>query len=186
MCIEYKLQKLNELGAGEIEHINGSLIDHLKGTKKLLESWSASRVLQDAGLYHAAYGTDGFNQSLLSPEERVKIAEIIGAEAEEIVYLYCACERESFWPQVGREPNPEFKNRFTGELSRLNEDQIRNFCELTVANELEIARDNPSFLKEHGPALSYIFSNMRPYLTEQAYSMVEAVLGRNTPLAVEL
>ena len=180
MCIEDKLQKLNELGAGEIEHINGSLIAHLKGTKKLLESWSASRVLQDAGLYHAAYGTAGFNQSLLSPEQRVKIAEIIGAEAEEIVYLYCACEREDFWPQVGIKQNPEFKNRFTGEVSRLNEDQISNFCELTVANELEIAIDNPSFRKEHGQALYYIFSNMRPYLTEQAYSMVQAVLGGNT------
>lgn len=48
--MEEKFRKLSELGAGDFEHIDGSLIDHLEGTKRLLVSWEASNILQDAGL----------------------------------------------------------------------------------------------------------------------------------------
>lgn len=60
-AMSYKFQVLSELGAGEFEHLDGSLIAHLNGTKDLLLQWGASLELQDAGLYHAAYGTDGFS-----------------------------------------------------------------------------------------------------------------------------
>ena len=73
-----KFQRLAELGADNFEHMDGSLIAHLKGTKTLLESWGASSSLQDAGLYHAVYGTAGFNQKLLSINHREKISTIIG------------------------------------------------------------------------------------------------------------
>ena len=96
-----KFEQLSELGAGDFAHIDGSLLDHLNGTKHLLASWSASETLLDAGLYHAAYGTAGFSESLVSTFQREKITTIIGKEAEAIVYLYCACDRDYFWPQFG-------------------------------------------------------------------------------------
>ena len=65
-----KFRKLKELGAAEFEHLGGPLINHLEGTKQLLQDWSAHQVLQDAGLYHAAYGTAGFNESLVSTSRR--------------------------------------------------------------------------------------------------------------------
>jgi hypothetical protein len=80
-----KFKQLTKLGAADFAHINGSLIDHLKGTKDLLSSWSASQVLQDAALYHAAYGTAGFEEQMVAANQREKIAKIIGSQAEEIV-----------------------------------------------------------------------------------------------------
>ena len=176
--MEYKLQKLYELGVDGIEHLDGSFIDHLKGTKKNLKSWKASKILQDAGLYHAVYGTSGFNESLVSPQQREKISEVIGKEAEEIVYLYCACDREDFWSQIGTIENPKFRNRFTGKTSQLTKIQLCNFCELTVANELEIAIDNPAFIAEYGENLSIVFNNMKSFLTNEAYAEMLLIIGK--------
>lgn len=43
--MDTKFKQLSELGAGDFAHINGNLIDHLRGTEDLLYSWSASKVL---------------------------------------------------------------------------------------------------------------------------------------------
>ena len=92
-----KFQTLAKLGAGDFEHLDSSLIEHLKGTKDLLQQWDATIELQDVGLYHAAYGTAGFSQNLVSTDQRSKIAAVIGEPAEEIVYQYCACDRKAFF-----------------------------------------------------------------------------------------
>ncbi len=143
----------------------------------LLKAWSASTVLQNAGLYHASYGTAGFDERLVSTEQRGKIANIIGEDAEEIVYNYCACDRDYYWPQIGIKDIPEFKNRFTGEVYCLPENQLQLFCELTVANELEIAADNSNFVIKYGVELYSVFSNMHSYLTVQAYTEMQKVFG---------
>jgi len=170
-------QKLSKLGAGEFEHIGGSLIDHLKGTHKLLQDWASSSILQNAGLYHAAYGTAGFDENFVSTNHRKDISLIIGNKAEEIVYQYCACSRQDFFSRIGIEPNPQFKNRFTGESYHLEADMLNNFCELTAANEIEIAIGNPSFIKEHGAGLKVLFTKMAPYLSLAAQSKVAEVFG---------
>lgn len=175
--MDYKFKRLSELGAGDFEHIDGVLIDHLIGTRSLLKQWQASAILQDAGLYHAAYGTSGFSKNLVSTDHRDKIASIIGKEAEQIVYLYCACDRDYFWPQFANSSNPEFKNRFTGQVFELNQQQLKEFCELTAANELEIANGNQDFVNKYGRGLYTLFKNMQRYLSSNAILSVEAVLG---------
>ena len=71
-----KFESLAKLDAGEFQHLDGALIDHLKGTQEILQRWGASLELQDAGLYHAAYGTAGFSESLVSTNQRQKIASL--------------------------------------------------------------------------------------------------------------
>jgi len=172
-----KFQALSELGAGDFEHLDGSLIEHLNGTKSLLQRWGASTELQDAGLYHAAYGTAGFSQSLASTDQRGRIGAIIGKSSEEIVYQYCACDRRSFFSQIHQGPNPKFTNRFTGESYYLSDQMLRDFCELTAANEIEIAIDNPDFVKQHGKELGSLFMSMTPYLTLAAQIEATKVYG---------
>ncbi|MEX1033102.1 MAG: DUF6817 domain-containing protein [Cellvibrionaceae bacterium] len=174
-----KFRKLSELGAEEFDHVDGSLADHQKGTKKLLEQWGASVDLQDAGLYHAVYGTAGFAENMVSIEQRRDIADIIGTSAEEIVYQYCACAREEFFAKIGNEPEPEFKNRFTGKSYRLTSGMLKNFCELTAANEIEIAIDNAEFMAQHGADLRQLFTRMAPYLNAAALEKVENVFLDN-------
>nr|WP_017105461.1 MULTISPECIES: hypothetical protein [Vibrio] len=61
-----KFVRLQELGAGDFQHLNGSLEAHLKGTEQVLINWGGSVLLQIAGLFHAAYGTAGFDENMVS------------------------------------------------------------------------------------------------------------------------
>lgn len=175
--MDKKFHKLSELSAADFDHLDGSLIEHLRGTRDLLDKWSASSVLKDAGLYHAAYGTAGFDENLVSTTQRGEISQIIGCEAEEIVYQYCACDRKHFFAQIGVTESPEFRNRFTGEHYQLSPDLMMQFCELTAANETEIAIDNPKFIEDYGQGLSRQFVRMAPYLSEAAKSTTAMVFG---------
>jgi len=51
------------------------------------------------------------------------------------------------------------------------------FCELTAANETEIAMDNPKFIAEHGAGLNKLFIRMAPYLSEAAKAKTAMVFG---------
>ena len=166
-----KFRQLAKLGAADFQHLNGSLIEHLKGTRYLLASWSAPQTLQDAGLYHAAYGTAGFSQQMVSVKQRSRIAAIIGSSAEKIVYQYCACDRDYFWPKLSLENNPYFRNRFNGEIYKLDTQMLKDFCELTVANELEIESKQPGLIT-FGGELHKLFLAMRPLLSPAANNSV--------------
>ena len=163
-----KFQELANLGVGDFEHLDGTLIEHLTNTKALLCQWGASLELQDAGLYHAAYGTAGFDENFISINQREKIAKIIGKDAEEIVYQYCACDRQYFFKQFGNTEKLIFKNRFNNEQYHLSGEMLKSFCELTAANEIEIALGNPKFKSKHGSALNDLFIHMKAYLSDFA------------------
>ncbi len=176
-----KIQKLTELGAGEFEHVDGTLIEHLKGTQELLREWSAKTELQDAGLYHAAYGTAGFGESIVSTEHRSNISDIIGSAAEELVYQYCACDRQKFFAKIGNELDPEFNNRFTNESYHLSPQMLKDICELTAANEIEVSIENPAFIAEHGAELANLFTRMTQYLSLDAQARSEQAFGDSHP-----
>jgi len=172
-----KFEKLSELGAGEFEHLNGSLIKHLNSTYLLLEKWGASQELCDSGLYHAAYGTAGFEAQVVSLSKRSEIAKIIGEAAEEIVYLYCSCDRNFVFNNFSTIASIRFRDRFTEKEFELTHEQAQQFCELTVANELELAIESNDFLKEHGLGLHNLFIKMKPLLSKHANEAVKSVLG---------
>lgn len=172
-----KFEKLSELGAGEFKHLNGSLFKHLNSTYQLLVKWGASQELCDSGLYHAAYGTAGFETQVVLLSQRNDIIKIIGKAAEEIVYLYCSCDREFVFNNFDGNSAIKFRDRFTKAEFELTYEQAQQFCELTVANELELAIDSNEFLKEHGQGLLNLFIKMKPLLSKPANEAVKRVLG---------
>jgi len=172
-----KINKLTELGAGNFDHIDGTLMQHLVGTRDILTSWGASAQLQDAGLFHASYSTAGFRNRLVALDQRQQITDLIGKDAEKIVYEYCACDREVLYPRLGINSDPKFANRFTGEEYYLDPVLLKSFCELTVANEVEIAIGNPGFVQKHGAARHKIYRNMSTLLSEPAKAAIESVFG---------
>lgn len=176
MDIQKNLDVLEALGAG-IDHINGSLIKHLKGTHHLLQCWGANDELCIAGLYHALYGTSGFANHLISHHDRNQAQVILGEKSEKIVYTYCACDRDFFWPQIGIKQDPIFLNRFTNEQYQLTLEELQQFCELTVANELEIAKNNSDFIKKYGLSLNNLFTRMKPYISLPATMYKKSILG---------
>ena len=170
-------QRLLALGAGEFAHVNGSLAAHLHGTEALLRRWGAREVLCLAALYHAVYGTDGITGSLASLGARRRIAELIGGEAEGIVYLYGACARDQFHPRIGSPDEVRFADRYTGTEYPIDEARLRDFCELSVANELELAFGNGAFRAKHRASLRQLFDRMAPHLSEPARTAYRRRLG---------
>ncbi|MFJ3860195.1 DUF6817 domain-containing protein [Streptomyces sp. NPDC090085] len=102
---------LREPGAAELAHPGGTLLSHLERVQDLLGSWGARPALRRAGLCHALYGTDGFGTALLPPDRRAEPAEVIGAEAEAIVYLYASCDRAASYPTLAA-AEPSSRDRF--------------------------------------------------------------------------
>lgn len=175
--MDEKFRRLIELGAGEFEHVDGPLIAHLEGTRCLLKEWHASDVLQEAGLYHAAYGTTAFSHQLFDLSQRKDVAAIIGEQAENIVYHYCACDRESFFAQFGQASSPIFYDRITQSTSVIPDTLVCQLCEITAANETEIATSNPDFLNEHGAELLVLFTRMQDFLSPAAQRKVQHVFA---------
>ena len=62
------------------------LIKHLVGVHDILVANGAPRYVCDAGLFHSIYGTIYFNTQ--STNNREEVRQLIGTEAEELVYLF--------------------------------------------------------------------------------------------------
>lgn len=169
-------EKLKSLGAGDFQHLNGSLIEHLQGTVSILESWSASEALKKAGLFHAAYGTAAFDANMVSLSRRQEIAALIGKEAEALVYLYCSCDRDYVFPQFNISKPIQFKDRFNQNTFTIDSFLLAQFCELTVANELELIYSSEKFKISYGQALRTLFIGMDAYLSPQARAAYQSEL----------
>jgi hypothetical protein len=152
--------RIAALGAGTFPHVNGPLAEHLQRTGQLLRAWGNRDALCLAGLYHAVYGTAGIRGALVGIDERRTIAAWIGNEAERIAYVYGACDRDRFHPRIGTAAQERFVDRFTQTEYAIAEPLLRDFCELTVANELELARQNAAFLRKHAD-LRELFDRMQ-------------------------
>ncbi len=178
--MDARFKALEALNAGDFQHLNGDLASHLKGTVSILKSWGASELLQTAGLFHAAYGTAGFDQNMVSLKQRDSIAKTIGKNEEALVYLYCSCDRGFVFPQFGRQTPIQFKDRFNEKLFPLDYETTKLFCELTVANELELVLTSEAFKKEHGKGLLSLFLGMETYLSSNAIKAFKDALENVT------
>lgn len=170
-------QALQRLGAGEFAHLNGTLAEHLHGTAALLSEWGADAILCRAGLFHAAYGTAGFAQAMAPLSLRPHIAELLGADAERLVYLYCCCDRQVFYPRIGTDKQHRLPDRFTGGELDLDARSLRALCELTAANESQIGAVSQNFRHQYGLALLELFRRMDDLLSTPARHTVEKVFG---------
>ncbi|MFE2039386.1 DUF6817 domain-containing protein [Streptomyces sp. NPDC059477] len=164
---------LRHLGADSLPHPGGTLYAHLDRVHLRLARWQARPALQLAGFCHALYGTDGFAKTLLPLDRRGAIAAAIGAEAEALVYLYASCDRGATYPGL---PEGPFHDRFTGVVRVLPSSRLRDFAELTAANELDIATQDEDFRARYGRELLALFTRMRPLLGEGAWGDCRAVL----------
>lgn len=162
------LRHLQALGADEFVHVNGSLAQHLRGTELLLTRWGGREALCLAGLYHAVYGTDRITGYLADVGQRKAIADVIGAEAEGLAYLYGACARETFHRRIGTPGQWSFANRYTDSEYRITQSQLRDLCEMTVANEVDLALGNARFRTRYGSELMDFFERMRGLASEAA------------------
>lgn len=139
------LALLRDRHADAVEHLSGTLLDHLERTEQLLLAWGSSGALATAGLCHAAYGTDGFAPDLLSLDERALLASAVGPHVEATVYFYASCDRRFLYPRIAAREWDAFRDRFTGKVFSPSMEQLGAFADLTLANEADVAtRDGAS------------------------------------------
>lgn len=156
MSLEIDL--LTAFGVNGRDHVQGELSKHLLATATLLESWGNAHFVCISGLLHAAYGTGGFEEAFLSLADRERLRARVGEQAEALIYFYCACDRAYTYPRIVRGSELPYRDRFTGLVSTPSDFQFRPFCELTLANELEIAGRVNEHWVVHGSGLTRLFS----------------------------
>ena len=89
-----KINFLKNIEANTKSHAGRTLMDHLIGVYNILKNDGAPQYLQDAGLFHSIYGTVIFKHQ--STNNRDAIIELIGEQAEEIVWEFCNLPRERY------------------------------------------------------------------------------------------
>ena len=159
--LEQKMQHLFGFDTANIQHIESDLLTHLRGTAALLAGWGNSIDLCRAGLFHAAYGTGGFPRPLIETARRADVVAIIGAVAEDIVYFYGACDRAYCYRTIVQDDAPRWRDRFTTMIVQPARNQVAEFCELTLANELEIAAKSSAHWSQYGADLRQLFDSSR-------------------------
>ncbi len=86
--ISTKIDFLKQLGSDKVKHKNQSLLEHLIGVRDILKKWGAPEYVQDGGLFHSVYGTTYFKPQMTV--DRDKVRDLIGEQAEEIVFMFCS------------------------------------------------------------------------------------------------
>ncbi|WP_229074732.1 DUF6817 domain-containing protein [Actinoplanes sp. DH11] len=127
---------LRERGADTVKHPGGTLYQHLCRVEEQLGELGHGPAVRAAGLTHAAYGTDGFDLALVFWGSRDELRELVGEEAEELVYRYGSCDRERTWPRLPE--SHEVADRFTGEVTKLDGEELTAFIDLSLVNELDV------------------------------------------------
>jgi hypothetical protein len=170
---------LKSHGADQTPHVNSNLFTHLEGTCELLREWGNAAPLCLAGLCHAVYGTDGFPVAFLDPSQRSELREIVGAEAEAIVYFYASCDRRYLYPQIERGAPVEFRDRFGEAVFVPDGALFRSFLELTFANELELAMTTPGLIDYTRETFGVLFGRCRGLVSEAAFAYFTHLCGES-------
>jgi hypothetical protein len=170
--------------ADRVPHLHGSLLDHLLATEARLRAWGAAEELCLAGLGHATYGTDGFAPHLLPVAERAVLAAAVGPEVEETIYFYAACDRSSLYPQLPLPGPVRYRDRFLDVTYEPSATRLRDFVDLTLANELDVALGHlpspgpsapPPWI---GPLVDQMLDRASPGVRQGARQAVAATTSR--------
>jgi len=86
-------RELTRRRADLVGHGRGSLEGHLASVYEVLRAWQQPERVLLAGLLHSGYSTESFKPRLFGVKERPRVREIIGDEAEHLVFAFCACDR---------------------------------------------------------------------------------------------
>src|SRR5688500_4710344 len=100
--LERRLEFLRKANADGMPHTDGALLDHLLRTRQLLVEWEARPALCDAGLFHSVYGTEYYELKAVPLSMRQEVQQLIGEEAESLVWLFCTMRRETLLDNVKR------------------------------------------------------------------------------------
>jgi uncharacterized protein DUF6817 len=159
--------------AGRIDHPGGTLADHLERVYARLGRLGAREELRLAGLGHAVYGTDGFDLQLVTIAHREAMVAMLGPVTETIIYRYGACDRKKTWRDLATAR--EVWDRFDGTVEQLGADDLRDFTDLTVVNEVDVFEQTG----EHAEYFTALFDAWTPIASPAVIEDARAALARD-------
>ncbi|MHC5063991.1 MAG: DUF6817 domain-containing protein [Planctomycetota bacterium] len=137
-----RLDLLRQFGIDRMAHNSqAELIKHLQGTATLLKNWGARPELCDAALFHSIYGTEYFTTQAVNLSSRDRVIEVIGEEAEALVWLWCFGRRLSLPSEA--EAVPRMQDRRNETWIELAPGQLQDLVNLWIADTLEQLRRMP-------------------------------------------
>ncbi len=136
------LLDLRRRGANLVSHGLKSLEQHLCGTRDVLTAWHQPLRVCLAGFLHSGYSTDSFEHPLFDIGNRSQMRELIGKEAEKIVYVFCSIQRQDLFDalrQRGGEISEHLMlaNRRGGPALTLTRRDVGDLLVLYMANTAE-------------------------------------------------
>lgn len=128
-------------GVGQDWHKVGTFRHHLVGVARSLALWKQPREVRLLGLLHSVYGNTFVDLVKFDPaSERARLRERVGAEAEELVYLFCKRPRAQFVQRVieGRiEPDGSVLLEDDAGKHMLSAAQVAAFIVVSMADTIE-------------------------------------------------
>ncbi|MET8090739.1 DUF6817 domain-containing protein [Micromonospora sp. NPDC005220] len=165
---------LRRHGAEQIAHPGGTLYAHLCRVSERLAALGCGPDVQAAGLTHAVYGTDGFDRTLLDRADRAVLRDLVGVDAEEIVYLYGACDRGRSWRELAK--TGQVFDRFAGQVRTPSEAQLRSHVDLSIVNELDVIEHDAALAERHGAYFRELFASWAVLASAQVIRDAQRVL----------
>ncbi|OZV83055.1 hypothetical protein CA850_05990 [Micromonospora echinospora] len=165
---------LRRHGAEQIAHPGGNLYAHLCRVSERLAVLGCGSEVQAAGLTHAVYGTDGFDLALIDRTDRAVLRDLVGADAEELVYLYGACDRRRSWRELAE--TGQVFDRFVREVRTPDAARLRSLIDLSIVNELDVIEHDPAVAERHGTYFRKLFASWASVASEQVIRDAQRVL----------
>lgn len=133
----YRAFLTEHLRVQDVRHTGRSFFSHLKGTHDLLRDWGNPEFICTAGLFHSIYGTRHFRHRAFPIEKRSVIADLIGKQAEFLVYVFCVTDRpKAFLENIGR-AEVSIRDHHANGFIQLSQSDLNSLLEIEAANLIE-------------------------------------------------
>lgn len=131
---------LKQFHTDTTSHSGRTLLEHLRGTRRILRDWGMPDHVQIAGLFHSIYGTNIFQVKSAAFEDRDLLEGLIGKEAERLAYLFCVTNRpDAFLAGLrnGSFTHAYMRNRHSQELVEVRFHELLDLLVIEAANHIE-------------------------------------------------
>lgn len=163
------LELLRALSTDESPHSGRTLLDHLQGTQRRLEQWGNPEDICVAGLFHSIYGTEFYKTRSADLSQRDEIRKEIGRRAEELAYLFSACDRRHAFSNVERAGDFTIRDLFQdGRETPISAATLRALLEIEAANWLDQAPPGSDMPAERRAFWWNLWQKAEPFLSEGA------------------
>ena len=173
MIPQSHLDLLQELGADGNPHSMRTLTAHLIGTAELLERWGNAEPICTAGLFHSIYGTEYYKRQTADLSLRPMISARIGERAEELAWLFCACDRLAL-PRLAATGDRRLTGRLLVEPVVLSDETLRALAEIEIANALEQCPPGPLASVELRTRWAQRWASFEGWLTPGAWAAFQS------------